>query len=75
MADVRGKGLLLLAEFCDEETAARIAAECLSRRVFVRQTQGNGIRVFPALNIERGPLMDGLAVIREAIETEAKEKR
>jgi len=75
VADVRGRGLLLLAEFRDEETAARIAAECLSRRVFVRQTQGNGIRVFPALNIEHGPLMDGLAVIREAIETIAKEKR
>ncbi len=75
VADIRGRGLLLLAEFCDEETATRIAAECLSRRVFIRQTQGNGIRVFPALNIERGPLMDGLAVIREAIERIAKEKR
>jgi len=75
VAGVRGKGLLLLAEFCDEETAARVAADCLSHRVFVRQTQGNGIRLFPALNIERGPLMDGLAVIREVIETIAREMR
>jgi acetylornithine/N-succinyldiaminopimelate aminotransferase len=75
VAEVRGKGLLLLADFRDEAAAARIAAECLSRRVFVRQTQGNAIRVFPALNIERGELMEGLAVLREAIEIAAKDKR
>ncbi len=71
---VRGKGLLLLVEFRDEATAARVTDECLSRRVFVRQTQGNGIRVFPALNIERGQLMDGLTVLRQAIEITAGEK-
>lgn len=71
---VRGKGLLLLVAFGDEATAAKVSDECLSRRVFVRQTQGNGIRVFPALNIERGQLMDGLETLRLAIETVANEK-
>ena len=47
----RGVGLLLLVEFRDEATAGAVAAECLRRGVFVRQTQGNGIRVFPALTI------------------------
>jgi acetylornithine/N-succinyldiaminopimelate aminotransferase len=73
VTQVRGKGLLLLAEFCDEASAARATDECLSQRVFVRHTQGNRIRVFPALNIERGRLMDGIAVLRQAIEMTAKE--
>lgn len=67
VTDVRGKGLLLLVEFRDEATAAKVTDECLSRRVFVRQTQGNGIRVFPALNIEREQLVDGLGTLRQAI--------
>jgi acetylornithine/N-succinyldiaminopimelate aminotransferase len=64
ISDVRGKGLLLLVEFCDESTAVRVMDECLSRRVFVCLTHGNAIRVFPALNIERGQLMDGLETLR-----------
>jgi acetylornithine/N-succinyldiaminopimelate aminotransferase len=68
VVDVRGAGLLLLVELRDEKTAAAVAAECLSRRVFVRQTQGSGIRVFPALNIARDDLVAGLATLGEAIE-------
>ena len=67
VTDVRGRGLLLLIEVRDEATAAAIVAECLSRSVFVRQTQGNGIRVFPALNIAREELTMGLATLGESI--------
>ena len=73
--DIRGKGLLLMLEFHDEATAAGVSEECLSRRDFVRQTQGTGIRVFPALNIEREQLMEGLTTLRKAIETTAHERR
>jgi acetylornithine/N-succinyldiaminopimelate aminotransferase len=72
ITEVRGKGLLILIEFRDEKIAARITDECLSRKVFVRQTQGNGIRLFPALNIERNQLMDGLTVLRQAIDVTVK---
>jgi len=75
ITEVRGKGLLILIEFCDQKIATRITDECQSRKVFVRQTQGTGIRVFPALNIEREQLRDGLAVLRQAIETAIKEIR
>lgn len=75
VTDVRGKGLLLLVAFRDEATAARIADECLYERVFVRQTRGNGIRLFPALTIERGQLMEGLEVLRRAMELVSGEKR
>jgi acetylornithine/N-succinyldiaminopimelate aminotransferase len=64
---VRGRGLLLAIEFCDEQTAGRITDECLSRKLFVRQTQGNLIRIFPALNIRSEEMKEGLAIIEEAI--------
>ena len=63
----RGAGLLLLVEFVDEQTAAAVAAECLRRGVFVRQTQGTGIRVFPALTIGGEELDEGLGVLEESI--------
>lgn len=69
ITDVRGKGLLLLIEFEDETTAAHISDECLVRRIFVRQTQGTGIRIFPALNITKEELEEGLTIIKRAIET------
>jgi acetylornithine/N-succinyldiaminopimelate aminotransferase len=75
VTDVGGRGLLLIAELRDEQTAAQVAAECLSRKVFVRQTQGNGIRVVPALNIEQAQLGEGLETLRQAIAAEAVEKR
>jgi acetylornithine/N-succinyldiaminopimelate aminotransferase len=66
--DIRGKGLLLLIEFTDADTAKKVSDECLNRRLFVRQTQGNGIRVFPALNIKEDELEEGLAIMQAAIE-------
>ncbi|HET6475419.1 MAG TPA: aspartate aminotransferase family protein [Thermoleophilia bacterium] len=67
VAGARGAGLLLLVELRDEATASAVAAECLRRGVFVRQTQGSGIRVFPALTIEREELDEGLTVLEESI--------
>jgi len=66
--DVRGRGLLLLVEFADAATAEKVADECLDRGLFVRQTQGTGIRVFPALNITEAELSEGLGVMQAAIE-------
>lgn len=67
LSDVRGRGLLLLMEFADGETATRVSDLCLTKRLFVRQTQGRGIRVFPALNITEQELEEGLAIIEEAL--------
>jgi acetylornithine/N-succinyldiaminopimelate aminotransferase len=63
----RGAGLLLLVEFADEMTAGAVASECLRRGVFVRQTQGSGIRVFPALTITPEELDEGLGVLEDSI--------
>jgi acetylornithine/N-succinyldiaminopimelate aminotransferase len=67
VAGARGAGLLLLVELTGEEAATAVAAECLRRGAFVRQTQGSGIRVFPALTITRAELDQGLAVLEESI--------
>lgn len=68
IADIRGKGLLLMVEFQNEDIATRVKNECLARRLFVTQTQGNGIRIFPALNIKKDELVEGLLIIEDAIE-------
>jgi len=67
VVDVRGRGLLLLLEFKDEDTAALVSDECFARKLFVRQTHGTGIRIFPALNIKKEELEEGLAIMHEAI--------
>ena len=71
VAGARGAGLLLLAELRDEATAGAVAAECLRRGVFVRQTQGSGIRVFPALTISCEELDEGLTLLEGSIATVA----
>ena len=70
ITEVRGLGLLLAVEFCNEETAAQISNECLIRGLFVRQTQGNMIRIFPALNIKKKEMEEGLNLFREAIKSQ-----
>jgi acetylornithine/N-succinyldiaminopimelate aminotransferase len=66
--DVRGKGLLILIEFADEETATKVSEGCLAKKLFVRQTQGTGLRLFPALNITQAEMEEGLAILEKAIE-------
>ena len=67
--EIRGAGLLLLIEFKDEEIATQVSDQCLAGNLFVRQTQGNGIRIFPALNINEDELREGLAIMQKAIES------
>ncbi len=65
--DIRGKGLLIIIEFADSDIAKAVSDECLVRKLFVRQTQGNGIRIFPALNIKENELKEGLGIMQAAI--------
>ncbi len=66
--EIRGKGLLLLIEFADPDIAKRVSDECLARKLFVRQTQGSGIRIFPALNIKENEIKEGLEIMQAAVE-------
>jgi len=65
--DVRGKGLLLAIEFFDEKTAGYVTDSCLEKGLFVRQTQGTMIRIFPPLNITHEEMKEGLEILAEAI--------
>ncbi len=67
IADIRGKGLLIMIEFQSEDVATNVKNECLIRGLFVTQTQGNGIRIFPALNIKKDELEKGLLIIEKAM--------
>ena len=68
ISDIRGKGLLLLLEFKEEKTATAVSNYCQEHALFVRQTQGNAIRIFPALNITKEELEEGLAILEKALE-------
>ncbi len=68
ISEARGKGLLLLLEFQEEQTATAVNDYCQEQGLFVRQTQGNGIRIFPALNINKEELEEGLSILESALE-------
>lgn len=65
--DVRGKGLLIAVEFYDEEIVAAVTSKCLEKGLIVNVTQGNIIRMFPALNIPREEMGKGLEIFRNAL--------
>ena len=64
---VRGQGLLTAIEFKDETNAAAIYQTCLDEGLLINSTQGNIIRIFPALTITAEELEQGLAVVEDAL--------
>jgi acetylornithine/N-succinyldiaminopimelate aminotransferase len=64
---VRGKGLLLAMEVFDPQIAARILDKSLELGLFVNLTQGNVIRIFPALNIRKEEARAGLELLNKAV--------
>jgi acetylornithine/N-succinyldiaminopimelate aminotransferase len=73
--DVRGKGLLIAVEFQNDALASAILSECLKRRMFVNVTQGNIIRLFPALNITPKEIQEAMEIFEVAVETVAGGKQ
>ncbi|MCF8069978.1 MAG: acetylornithine transaminase [Desulfobacterales bacterium] len=65
--DIRGKGLLIAMEIRDEKTAGKIYKTCLKKGLFINVTQGNIIRLFPALNITDEEADEGLDILGEVI--------
>jgi acetylornithine/N-succinyldiaminopimelate aminotransferase len=68
---VRGKGLLLAMEAVEPQIAAEILDKSLELGLFVNLTQGNVIRLFPALNIRKEEAEEGLALLEKAVTTVA----
>jgi acetylornithine/N-succinyldiaminopimelate aminotransferase len=61
--DVRGKGLLLIVDLTNQESATAVVGQCLKDGLFVSQTQSKMIRIFPPLNITRGEMSEGLDIL------------
>jgi acetylornithine/N-succinyldiaminopimelate aminotransferase len=72
VSGVRGKGLLIMIDFKDQDICTKIKDECQSRGLLVTQTQGIGIRIFPALNITEDELEEGLQIMEDAISSVVK---
>ncbi len=68
IADVRGKGLLIGMELKDASAAKRIKQECFERGLLINVTQGNVIRIFPALNITLDEAGEGLTILKDAMD-------
>ena len=77
IADVRGRGAMLAVEFADAGTltpradlAKKVAAACHAAGllVLVCGTFSNVVRLLPPLVIENELLIDGLSVLRDAIQ-------
>ena len=71
ITDVRGKGLLIAVEFQNDALAKAVMSECMNRRMFVNVTQGNILRLFPALNITAEEIQEAISIFESAVETTA----
>ena len=65
---VRGKGLLLAVQFETVAQASQVVSYCLQDKLFVTQTQGNMIRIFPALTITHAELTEGMRRFVDAVD-------
>ncbi len=68
ISGIRGRGLLLAIVFSRKEVAERVYGECLKKGLFINVTQGNIVRIFPALNITLDEAEEGLALLKSAVE-------
>lgn len=65
--DIRGQGLLLAIEFSSEKTACLVVNECQQQGLLVTLTQGNMLRIFPALTISKEELLKGIGCLIDVI--------
>ena len=67
LGSVRGKGLLLAID-TGELDAAKIAAECLEKKLLINAPQQHALRFMPALNISYGEIDQAVKVLAEVIQ-------
>jgi len=64
---VRGRGLLLVAEFEDASSATAVIKGCFEKKLLVTATQKTMMRIFPALIITPVELTSGLDIIENVL--------
>lgn len=65
--DIRGKGLLIAIEMVNDETADSLNLKCLDNGLILNVTQGNVVRIFPALSISKEEMNKGLIKFKKAL--------
>jgi acetylornithine/N-succinyldiaminopimelate aminotransferase len=65
--EVRGRGLLIALQIFNSNIAAKIYQESLNQKLFLNLTQERIIRIFPALNISRPEMDEGLKVLEQVL--------
>jgi predicted acetylornithine/succinylornithine family transaminase len=70
--EVRGLGLMIGVELTTDGTA--IFKECFNRGLIINCTQGNVLRIMPALNVTRRQINKAMHILNGAIESALKGK-
>ncbi len=65
--NVRGKGLLILMEMSDNETASVTVEKCLNSGLILNLIQGRCIRIIPALNIRKQEVDEGISILESVM--------
>jgi len=65
--EVRGVGLMIGMELTIDGTA--IFKECFNRGLIINCTQGNVLRIMPALNVTKKQIDKAIFILDKAIET------
>lgn len=68
--EVRGLGLMIGVELTQE--GAQIFKECLNRGLIINCTQGNVLRIMPALNVTKRQIDKAIFILDKAMETVGK---
>ncbi|MGB9978752.1 aspartate aminotransferase family protein [Methanobacterium sp.] len=66
--EVRGKGLLIAIELADDDVTSALNSKCLDSGLILNVTHGNIVRIFPALNISKEEMEEGLKIFENALE-------
>ncbi len=65
--DVRGKGLLIAIELINNDATSSLNSKCLDNGLILNVTHGNIVRIFPALNISKEKMEEGLKIFKDAL--------
>jgi acetylornithine/N-succinyldiaminopimelate aminotransferase len=72
IADVRGQGLLIAVELSDPEVASEIYVQSRENGLLLNLKHGTVLRLFPALNITRVEIDEGLSILHTLLKKNYK---
>ncbi len=67
IVNIRGQGLLIAVEFFQASLVKKITDSALEAGLILNINQMKNIRIFPALNIKKEEIAQGIAILDRAI--------